>query len=117
MCEKLNYVAPRRKKDGKHEMACTDMKKARKSCRLFISFCKMKLFVRKKKLLYMGFEPRTPLSQFLRYTGTAIETRIHCGLSISYEDMRWSRFHVNYRTFPIVYGLLAIVDLYCVITV
>ena len=40
---------PGGKKDDKHEMACTDMKKARKSCRLFISHCKMELFVRKKK--------------------------------------------------------------------
>ena len=39
------------KKDGKHEMACTDMKKARKSCRLFISHCKMELFVREKNAL------------------------------------------------------------------
>ena len=56
VCEKLNYVAPRKKKHGKHEMEC-NMKKARKSCRLLISFCKMKLFVRKKKhTLYFGFE-------------------------------------------------------------
>ena len=72
VCEKLNYVAPRRKKHGKHEMAC-NMKKARKSCRLFISFCKIKLF-----------EPRTPPSRFLRSNGTAIATEVHCGLSISY---------------------------------
>ena len=38
---------PGEKKHGKDEMAC-NMKKGRKSCRLFISFCKMKLFVRKK---------------------------------------------------------------------
>ena len=82
VCEKLNCVAPRRKKHGKHENAC-NMKKGRKSCRLFISFCKMKLFVR-KKMLYAGFEPRTPPSQFLRSNGTAIATEIHCGLSISY---------------------------------
>ena len=43
---------PGGKKDGKHEMACTDMKKARKSCRLFISHCKMELFVRKKCFIW-----------------------------------------------------------------
>ena len=37
VCRKLNYVASRRKKHCKHEMAC-NMKKANKSCRLFISF-------------------------------------------------------------------------------
>ena len=64
---------PGGKKHGKHEMAC-NMKKARKSCRLFISFCKMKLFVREKKMLCIGFEPMTPPSQFLRSNGTAIAT-------------------------------------------
>ena len=35
-------------------------------------------------MLYKGFEPRTPPSQFLRSNGTAIATEIYCGLSISY---------------------------------
>ena len=43
---------PGGKKDGKHEVACADMKKAKKLCRLFISHCKMELFVRKKCFIW-----------------------------------------------------------------